>query len=389
MIDMHVLMLPSWYDTADRPYAGTFFRDWASSLQAAGARVGVAYVEGRSLRRFSLRHLAETHFQTTAGEEGGLQTIRLKGWNTLAQWTLGGLVWARLAQHALRAYLERFGRPDIIAAQSTLWAGHGARHAKRHWRLPYAITEVNTAFGTGDVRGWRAAISRRVFAEASAVIAISTNLRNRLVELGGAEHVEIVPCTVDAAYWMPPLAARGRSPFTFYAQAHLVPHKGFDLLIRAFASRFRGAAGVRMVIGGDGVIRQALEALAQGLGVHGQVQFLGALPRNGVRQAMWDANCFVLPSLAENFGVVLIEALATGLPVISTRCGGPEDIITPEVGVLLEPGDEQGLADAMVAMLDSPGCDPEALRAHAVGRYGYATVGARLRDVYQRALGVD
>ena len=101
---------------------------------------------------------------------------------------------------------------------------------------------------------------------------------------------------------------------------------------------------------------------------------------------MWRANCFVLPSYAENFGVVLIEALATGLPVISTRCGGPEDIISGSVGILLEPGDERGLADALLAMRERPAPCDKAVREYAVGRYGYSAVGPQLRDFYCRLL---
>jgi len=389
MTDLHVLVLPSWYDTADRPYDGTFFRDWAWSLQDVGVRVGVAYVEVRSLRRLSVPRLVETHFQTSIGEESGLSTVRLRGWNTLAQWTPGGFIWARLALQVIRTYCKRFGRPDIVAAKATLWAGHAARHARRRWGLPYAITEVDTRFGTGNVRGWPAVISRRAFAEASSVIAISANLQSRLSELCRTKKVDIVPCTVDGTYWTLPPAPRGRRPFTFYAQAHLTPRKGFGLMLRAFANCFRGTAHVRLVIGGDGATRGDLEALAQALGVQEQVHFLGALPRDGVRDAMWSANCFVLPSFAENFGVVLIEALATGLPVISTRCGGPEDIVTPEVGVLLEPGDGKSLATAMVAVRDGRDYDPQVLRAYSVSRFGYATVGAQLRDLYQRALGAQ
>jgi glycosyltransferase involved in cell wall biosynthesis len=104
---------------------------------------------------------------------------------------------------------------------------------------------------------------------------------------------------------------------------------------------------------------------------------------------MWGANCLVLPSLLETFGVVLIEALATGLPVISTRSGGPEDIVTPEVGVLVEPGDVPGLANALGTMREAATHDPQALRAQAIRRYGYEAVGAQLREVYQRALGAQ
>jgi glycosyltransferase involved in cell wall biosynthesis len=185
---------------------------------------------------------------------------------------------------------------------------------------------------------------------------------------------------------MPPKPRSG-APFTFYGQAHLTPRKGFDILIRAFASRYRGDETCRLVIGGDGAIRAELEALAASTGVQSQVSFLGAIPRDVVRDSMWAADCFVLPSHAENFGVVLIEALSTGLPVISTRCGGPEDIINDHVGLLLRPGDEQGLADALCNMRNRPAYDPEAVRTYAVARFGYAAVGARLRDFYCGILG--
>jgi glycosyltransferase involved in cell wall biosynthesis len=334
----------------------------------------------------SLGALRETRFQTTAAIEGGLPTVRLEGWNTLAQWTPGGLIWARLSQYVIREYMARYGRPDLIAAQSATWAGQAAWRANRTWGLPYVITEVNTGFGTGRIRGWQAALSRRAFAGAEAVVAISQNLRSRLLQLGGTTRIDVVPCTVDESYWTPPPRPRERAPFTFYAQAHLSPRKGFDLLIRAFARKFRGQTAVRLVIGGGGPIRQELEALADTAGVRSQVTFLGAVPRDAVREAMWAANCFVLPSHAENFGVVLIEALATGLPVISTHCGGPEDIVNDEVGMLLRPGDEEGLAEALVTMRSRSPFDPEAVRAYGVGRFGYGVVGPRLRDFYRAVL---
>lgn len=387
MRDLHVLMLPSFYMTRQKPYDGTFFRDWALALAGAGVKVGVGYVEGRSLRGVSWRGLRETHFQTTASVESGLPTVRLEGWNTLAQWTAGGLVWARLTQRVIREYISRHGRPDLIAAQSATWAGQAAWLAHRRWGLPYVITEMMTGFSIGKVRGWEAAISRRAFASAEAVIAISENLRIRLQEMAGPRPIEVIPCTVDDRYWTLPPQPRARAPFTFYAQAHLTPRKGFDLLIRAFAARFRGDRTSRLVIGGGGAIRADLEALAASTGVQSQVSFLGAIPRDVVRDSMWAADCFVLPSHAENFGVVLIEALSTGLPVISTRCGGPEDIITDEVGLLLRPGDEEGLAGALWTMRNRPAYAPDAVRTYAVARFGYAAVGARLRDHYRRVIG--
>ena len=383
---LHVLILPSFYSTRQRPYTGSFFRDWACALKGAGVRTGIVYLETRTLKGLSPGAIRESHFQTSYGIEDGLPTLRGAGWNTLSQWTPGGLVWARLTQRLVREYVERHGRPDIVAAHSATWAGQAALMARKRWGLPYVITEVNTGFGTGRVRGWEAAVSRRAFAGAEAVIAISQNLRARLEMLGGARRVEVIPCTVDEAYWTLPPTPQTAAPFTFYGQAHLSPRKGFDLLIRAFARRFRGDESTRLVIGGDGEIRSELEALAVSTGVRTQVTFLGAVPRDSVRNAMWSANCFVLPSHAENFGVVLIEALSTGLPVISTRCGGPEDIINDQVGILLNPGDEVGLGEALSTMRHAFVRDAIAIRSHATGRFGYAAVGPRLRDFYGEVL---
>jgi glycosyltransferase involved in cell wall biosynthesis len=386
MRDLHLLVLPSYYPSRYRPYTGTFFRDWTQALRGAGVKVGVAYVEDRALRSLSPRALLETHFQLTSSVEGGVPTLRLAGWNTLTQSTAGGLVWARIAQRVIREYISRYGRPDLVAAQSATWAGQAAWHARRRWKIPYVITEVNTRMGMGSIRGWEAAVTRRAFAGAGAIVAISENLRRQLARLGGARLIEVIPCAVDESFWTLPPAPRAHLPYTFYAQAHLTFRKGFDILIRAFARRFQGDATVRLVIGGGGRIRSDLEALARAVGVESQVSFLGAIPREIVRDAMWNANAFVLPSHAENFGVVLIEALATGLPVISTRCGGPEEILTDEVGILLQPGDEAGLAEALSAMRCGSSYEPEVLRTHAVSRYGYATVGPRLRDFYRSVL---
>ncbi|MHB8837658.1 MAG: glycosyltransferase [Gemmatimonadaceae bacterium] len=378
---MHVLVLPSWYHTQDRPYAGTFFRDWALAMQTAGMRVGVAFPEMRSLRQFNVARMRESHFQTTVDHSDGFPCVRLRSWNPGAQYALGGLVWAQFAQGAIDSYIKRYGRPDLVAAYSAHWAGYAAFIAQRRLGLPYVITEVDTQFGLGAVRGLRARLARRAYASANAVIAISDNLHSQIRKIGELLASLVLPCTVDDRYWTPPPAKRTARPFTFYTQAHFAPRKGFDLLLRAFARAFAGDPDVRLWIGGDGAIGGELRRLASQLGLDTKVSFLGALPRDGVRRAMWEADCFVLPSLAENFGVVLIEALATGLPLISTRCGGPEDIITAEVGTLLTPGDEVGLESALIAMRQAQAQGKfreTALANFAREKYGYESIGRRL-----------
>ena len=119
-----------------------------------------------------------------------------------------------------------------------------------------------------------------------------------------------------------------------------------------------------------------------------QVHFLGHLSRELVRQEMLNADCFVLSSLVETFGVVLIEALACGLPVVATRCGGPQDMVHPGNGLLVEPDDASSLSLALeqiVARADE--YRPEQLREDCLRRFGPAAFVARATALFENAIG--
>jgi glycosyltransferase involved in cell wall biosynthesis len=191
-----------------------------------------------------------------------------------------------------------------------------------------------------------------------------------------------VPNVIDFEFFTPPPVPRRREPFTFLCVCNLIiMHKRVDRLIRAFARVAAARPGTRLVIVGSGPDEQALRALAHQCGVASQVEFTGGLPPERVRERMWTANALVLPSAFETFGVVLVEALATGIPVISTRCGGPDAIVEPGLGTLVEPGDDEALAPAMLAMTEAFYSEP-VLRDHVKRRYSFEKVAGELLNIY-------
>ena len=205
--------------------------------------------------------------------------------------------------------------------------------------------------------------------------------------IAGPRLGRVVPNLVDFEFFTPPPAARRRSPFTFLSACNLVGGKRLDRLIRAFAAAARVYPDMRLVMVGAGPEEGGLRCLAQACGVGPRVHFAGGLPPDGVREWMWKANALVVSSAVETFGVVLVEALATGIPVISTRCGGPEDIVEAGLGVLLERDDEEHLASAMVAVTGQS-YPEDALRERAKARFGFEKVAQELLDVYA-TLGVE
>jgi glycosyltransferase involved in cell wall biosynthesis len=145
------------------------------------------------------------------------------------------------------------------------------------------------------------------------------------------------------------------------AAGRLVEIKNFCFLVRAFARVAESSA--RLVILGEGPERAAIEATARELGVAGRVSLPGYVP------TPWDwysqARCFALTSHVEAFGNVVVEALAHGLPVVSTCCAGPEEILTDErLGAIVRHFDEAAFARAIDAALANPG-DPAPRRARA------------------------
>lgn len=379
---MRVLLLPSWYATPERPTLGTFFRDQAAALSRHGVDVAVAFVEPRSLRRLRFRALAESHFQVSETLEDGVPTLRLHGWNPLAQTAVGGLVWARLTARLAGRYVRLHGRPDLIHAHGALWAGHAAVLAARRHGVPFVVTEHSSAFAGASLGRMSGSRARGVFRAARCTIAVSEALGRHLRRYGA--NPVVVPNTIDPAYWTAPAAPRAEAPFEFCCIANLIPGKGIDVLLRAFAAAFPDEAGVRLRIGGGGPLRGELDALSRRLGIAARVELLGPLSREAVREAMWRARALVHPSLGETFGVVLVEAMATGLPVVATRCGGPEEIVGDDDGLLVAPGDSEALAAALRAVRGRP-FDAAAIRRRTVARFGYDAIAARMLALYEQA----
>jgi glycosyltransferase involved in cell wall biosynthesis len=149
---------------------------------------------------------------------------------------------------------------------------------------------------------------------------------------------------------------------TLLLLGRVVPQKGFDLGLQAFATVLRSRPDARLVVGGDGVDLHALRSLAETLGVAPSVSFLGWVPPVQVPALIEEATIVVMPSRYEPYGLVAIEAARCARPVVAFRTAGlVEAVADGETGVLVERGDTEALAAAVAGLLADP------VRAHALG----------------------
>jgi glycosyltransferase involved in cell wall biosynthesis len=203
-----------------------------------------------------------------------------------------------------------------------------------------------------------------------AVIAISRPIADILIEGGvDAERIRVIHSGIDAARF----SGRGRentndrNPLMIGTVAHLEARKGQRTLLEAARLLKTQGYTFKLVLGGDGSLRQALEQMAQSLGLQQEVTFLGFI--SDVPKFLASLDIFVLPSLYEGLGVAALEAMAAGKAVVASRVGGLAELVTDsETGFLVSPGDAQALAAAVAKLIGDKN-----LRA-AFGQNGAARV---------------
>ncbi len=337
---MRILLVSQMYPGTADPDLGTFVADLERELVARGHELDRAVVSRRSGGR--LRHLA-------------------------------------LARDTLRA--ARRLRPDVVYAHFLAPAGFLAAVGTR---APLVVTahgqDVENARSSAVVR----AATRYVVARASAVIAVSGWLRERLEDVVPAARgkTEVIDCGVDLSRFAPAdqEAARtsvGWSPdgTAFLCVGSLTERKNVLRLARAFERQGTGS----LAFVGDGPLRRALEGRPG-------IRLVGSVSHTRVRD--WIAACDVLcqPSLAEPFGLATLEALACGRPVVATRVGGPPEFVPPGAGMLVDPEDEDALAAALPAAATLP--RPNAAGIEAAQAHDIRIQAARIEEVLARTAGL-
>lgn len=389
---IHVLQLPSFYSSPWDPVAGSFFRDQARALFECGLKVGVLACPDRAPwqpPRLWTNWPKGVHWE----DDDGIQTVRVyhrriwpgRGWLRYRSWLRDGV-------KAFDRYAEQQGLPDILHVHVSDPAGLLGAQIKSAHGIRLVLTEHASWLAYGPPNRKRNRLAAVGIRAADAAIAVSDSLANalrgRLPEPKGGWRC--IPNCVSPEFLDTPLCepqSPAERPFTFLSVGNLVPVKGHEVLLRAFQAAFAEDPEVRLRIGGKGRLLSDLRALSQRLGIGDRVQFLGALGRDEVLWEMDYCHALVLPSLYETFGVVLAEALARGRPVVASRCGGPNSIVSSDVGLLVAPGNVQELAAALVRMHKSAASySATRLRQSVASRFSPARVAQDLCGVYDGVL---
>jgi len=253
-------------------------------------------------------------------------------------------------------------------------------------KVPYIVTVQRLESNLNPLKNF-------VYRKANFCIAASEAIKENFEKIG-AKNIEVIPNGIDLERF----TSSERKPhkdFVIITVARLERVKGIKYLIEAFKlfnrslrslvrddnnSNISNNSNIKLVIIGDGSERKQLENLTEKLELKEKIKFLGEIPNERIPEYLAGADCFVLPSIKEGFGIAILEAQAVGLPVIATKMGGILDIIKDgETGILVEPKNSQALAQAIYKIYSG-----QKFAKANLEKYDWQNIVEKVYQIYQK-----
>lgn len=374
---MRILICANGYNDYGNSRVNVFALDQAKALRDYGHDVRLVSIDLRSIRK-------KRNWHQNRYELEGIKCFTVNYFCGNISPLLLRWIGSKGARRVFDMACDDGWNPDILHAHFTV-IGYCFADIAKQFNVPFVITEHSSALNKEEISKKTKKIATYAYLNADTLIAVSNALACSINRHLGIESI-VVPNVLDIQSFSlesAPLLSKDKT--TFVTAANLIEQKGIDLLIDAF-SKLKDNYAI-LYIFGDGPMKRKLEEQIEQLGFTERVYFMGHCSRSELFQMYSIADCFVLPSLSETFGVAYIEAMATGLPVIATCCGGPEDFIIPSVGKLIPKGDVEGLTQAMEQICeDTETYDREKIKDFAFSHFGPETIATSLTQVYKEIL---
>lgn len=340
---MYVLFITMGYPTEKYPGNGVFEFDQAKALKALGHKVIYAFIDSRSIRRW----------RKWGFERKNIDGIDIYGINIpLGRVTKELFYKVSLLglKYIYNKILKEEGKPDILHAHFTDY-GYMAALLKEKVNIPLIITEHSSLINKQNINERLFEKALIAYNKADTLIAVSPSLAHRIEEKFYIKPI-YVPNIVDTQIFNYS-DVTDHHKFNFVSTGNLIYSKRMDLTIEAFKRAFFSNKNVTLTIFGDGPERLNLQKLIKDYQLEDRVTLKGVCTRKEIADKLRECDCFVLASQTETFGVAYVEALANGIPVIATKCGGPETFVDASNGLLVPVDDIRELTNSFIYMYNN------------------------------------
>jgi glycosyltransferase involved in cell wall biosynthesis len=331
------------YPTEKYKMNGIFEFDQAKALVRAGCKVVYVAIDVRSIRRWRKWGIEQKIIDGVKVYAINIPCGRIP--KTIRQRI--SIIGFRILYSII---IKSQGKPELIHAHFAS-ISYTVSKVINKLNIPLVITEHLSTMMNSTIDKRLFKIANHAYDNADSIIAVSPELKD-VIKKRFNKNAIYIPNIVDTELFTFSENNIGvkDNKFKFVSVGSLIPRKRMDLAIKAFTKAFHNIENVKLTIFGEGSERQRLEQIIRDCHMENKICLMGLKSRREIAEYMKGSNCFVLASQAETFGVVYIEAMASGLPVIATECGGPESIVNDKNGRLVPVDNIESLIKAMKYM---------------------------------------
>ncbi len=373
MSKVKVLFVTNLYPSDTEPDRGVYIRNQAEALNKVGYKVCILLMDYRSIkhrRKWGIywrkqENIWVCHF-----------SVPMSPWTTLKY------VFARvLTEYGIKCVEKRFGKPDIIHGHF-VEGSYGLIGIKRKCSIPIVFTEHGSNLLKKNRSKSENERMRRLYTTVDEMIVVG-HQQYICAEEFEIKSLSVIPNVIPAYFKYIPKKDNENKDLSFIAVGNLIESKCFGLLIDAIGNIH--SENIKLTIVGKGPLERELKKKVLKKDLSNYISFTGAIQNAELVRLYNSADCFVLPSRFETFGVVYAEALCTGTPIISTKNGGIDDIYEDGCGFLIEIDNEEELREAMKKFA-SVKFDHQALADKYQNKFGEKNFICKIEEVYERAL---
>lgn len=371
---MNILIISRGYPSENYKTNGIFEFDQAKALVEAGHNVIYAAIDMRSFRR-----KRKIGFESKKKDGVQIEAINIPC-GRIPKYILNAIrIYA--FKKIYKRIENRYGQPDIIHAHFIEF-GYITVKGIQHNKIPVVLTEHYSGMNQDKINSYLTKMGFYTYEKMDKLIAVSSYLASNIKKKFNVESI-VIPNIVDTSSFNFNITEKEEDLFYFLSTGNLLENKRMDNLILAFNNAFKENKKVNLYIYGDGPEHNKLKNMILQYGLLDRVFLMGQVDRKEIANKMSESDCFVLASRLETFGVAYIEAMAMGLPVISTKCGGPEEFITEKNGVLVTVDDVNELAKVLINVYEnSSNFDRIGISNSTKIKFSSQTIAKQLEEVY-------
>ncbi|MBP3756443.1 MAG: glycosyltransferase family 4 protein [Prevotella sp.] len=385
---MHILEIPSFFP----PYGGEFCLEQAKALQSLGHEVRIISNVQLSLRISKTRYFTYSYCPKWSNVDGiSVYKSYQRGWPKVIRPNVKR--WVARVRSMFADYVRLYGKPDVVHVHCVKWAGYAAMVLSEEYNIPYVVTEhlpkeiFQQEFDRLSSARWAIPLLKQAYARAGMVVTVSEELQDDLACYFGKDYRHVtIPNVVDVDFYAcrERLPLDGR-PFRFCCLAIYDERKGYDILLKAFDQLVLSNPNVHLTIAGRGTDSAKCLQLVKGYACKDHVTILGELSKEGVRNSLYESDALVLATRGESQGLVLLEALSTGIPVVSTEAV-PKSVRSSVGAKYVPVNDAIALEKAMIETMGNTSFCSEDLSLMARQMASPEMIGRRLEKVLSDAV---